>query len=164
MKTIKFKSLAVLLAVLLLVFASIGTAYAYFSDYDTGRGYATLKLSAETTIDEGTDPAVKNIVIYNAENSAPVVVRVGIFGPEGLKVTVPSGWTKAGDFYYYNSVLAPGENTGTAIEAKIELTPEQQAVADDSFNVTVVHESAVAVYNEDGTVKLPEGWDSVTIK
>jgi len=166
MKTYRVKSLAVLLAVMLLVLGTIGTAYAYFSDYDWGAGTAKLSLSGSTTIDEEVKDGVKNIVIENKSEQAAVIVRVGIYGPDEMKVTLPpnDNWEKSGDFWYYKKVLAAGETTVDPIKAEISGMDEKDFEEyGDSLNITVVHESAVVVYNEDGSIRTPEGWDAAIV-
>ena len=167
MKKISIKSLITLLAAVLVVTASIGIGFAYFSDYDMGRGIATLHLSGTTTIDEGNSDTEKQIVITNTGDKASVVVRCGVFGPDKMELNVPDTWKAGGDgFYYYTSVLAPGESTSGVITAKIpDLTEKEIQELGDTLNITVVHESAAVVYNEDDTVSLPDNWDqSIVIK
>ena len=104
---------------------------------------------------------------------------MAVFGPEEYtQVTVPDAWVDGGDgWYYYKGILNPGEDTGTAIVAKIankdgsDLTKEQIAELGDSFQVTVVHEAEIATYTQkDGKNVLvnPDGWnlpvDQITVE
>lgn len=181
MRGLGLKTGIILCAVLLALALGTSAALAYFSDYEPAQGQVTLNLQGETTIDEGTDPKEKNVVIKNTggENDAAVVVRVAVFGPEEYtQVTVPDAWVDGGDgWYYYKGILNPGEDTGTAIVAKIankdgsDLTKEQIAELGDSFQVTVVHEAEIATYTQkDGKNVLvnPEGWnlpvDQITVE
>ena len=94
------------------------------------------------------------------------LVRVRFFGPEGLKVTAPSGWQESDGWYYYTKVVeAPDGNTGRAINAKIEFSGTEEEVArklaelGDEYDITVVHEAAIVTY--DGSdIAVPSGWAS----
>lgn len=165
MKKMNIRSYAVLLAALLIMLGTVGLALAYFTDYDEAYGRATLNLNGGTTIDEGSSDAQKDIVIHNDQGETYRIVRVAVFGPDKMQVTVPSGWTKSDDgFYYYNSVLAPGADTGSPIVALIpDLTDKERAELGSTIDITVVHESAVAVYKDDNTVKIPDGWDQSVV-
>ena len=114
MRGLGLKTGIILCAVLLALALGTSAALAYFSDYEPAQGQVTLNLQGETTIDEGTDPKEKNVVIKNTggENDAAVVVRVAVFGPEEYtQVTVPDAWVDGGDgWYYYKGILHPGED------------------------------------------------------
>lgn len=165
MKSLKSKSLIALLAAVMLLGSTVGLTAAYFSDTDKARGESGLSLSGETTVDEGSDDNEKNVVITNNGNS-DVLVRVRFFGPEGLKVTAPSGWQESDGWYYYTKVVeAPDGNTGRAINAKIEFSGTEEEVAKklaelgDEYDITVVHEAAIVTY--DGSdIAVPSGWAS----
>ena len=165
MKSLKSKSVIALLAAVMLLGSTVGLTAAYFSDTDKARGESGLSLSGETTVDEGSDDNEKNVVITNNGNS-DVLVRVRFFGPEGLKVTAPSGWQESDGWYYYTKVVeAPDGNTGRAINAKIEFSGTEEEVArklaelGDEYDITVVHEAAIVTY--DGSdIAVPSGWAS----
>ena len=162
MKSGKLKLIIAVLAVILALSASSGVALAYFSDYEPALGEKTLTLGDETQIEEEVTDTEKTVKIVNTGDTA-VVVRVVIYGPDGMKITADSHWKKNGDYYYYDQVLAPGEST-TTIKASVADIP---ASADMSaFEIIVNHESAIATYkNVDGknVVQSPAGWDLPTI-
>ena len=165
MKAISKRKFIALLAVMMLIIASVGATVAYFSATDTAEGAAMLNLKGETKIDEG-DKEFKQIVITNT-GKADLIVRVKLFGVDDtlMDVTIPSGWA-AGDngWYYFKTVLPGGQSpqatTGSPIEVKLKenLTPKQIAELGDSFEVTVVHEATPIVYDE-GTLVLPVDWN-----
>ena len=163
MRVLKRNTVMVLIAALLVVGASIGLTAAYFSDYEDQLGVAKLNLSGETTIEEEVTDTEKTIVIKNTGvegQSANVVVRIQIFGPDGMTIpegSIGSGWVKGGDYYYYNKVLAPGEET-TSITASVKDLPVDVDLSD--FDIIVVQESATAVYDENNVVKCPAGWSA----
>ena len=159
MKISRNKTIIAVIAVVLTLTASIGVTMAYFSDYETAMGEVTLNLSGETTIDEDVTDTEKVVKIVNT-GDANVVVRVAIYGPDGMKVTASEHWVKNGDFYYYDQILPPGGET-TTITASIADIP---VTADMSqFDIIVNHESALVTYNEDNTVKQPAGWDFLPV-
>ena len=72
-----------------------------------------------------------------------------------------SDWDKTqADYYYYKSVLAPGESTSEIYaEVNIKNPTEQEEAAlatlGDQFEIIVVQESAPAVYDENNVVMKP---------
>jgi predicted ribosomally synthesized peptide with SipW-like signal peptide len=156
------KLIIAVIAVVMTLLASTGVTLAYFSDYETALGEVALNLSGETQIAEEVTDTQKVVKIVNT-GDANVVVRMAIYGPEGMKITIDDDhWKKQGDHYYYDKILKPGETTGS-ITADISGIP---VTADlDEFEIIVNHESAIAVYDMNNTVKKPDGWDYIpTIK
>lgn len=104
------------------------------------------------TVVKGSKSAIK---VENKvdEKNIPVYVRVAVVGNwvnESGQIVAPwtapacaSGWTKAGDgFYYYNSVLQVGAETSELFSAAI--TEEGKPDGADHLVVTVVHQSVQA--------------------
>ena len=154
------KTIAALLAVLLCLSVSIGTAVAYFSDYEEAAGAAVVNLGGQTELIEGEDEANKHIVVNNV-GETNMIVRVAIYGAdEYMNVSYSTDdWQKIGDFYYYKKVLLPKETTSPIkADLKIEWQGEEP---DYNFDVTVVHEAAQAVYNGQTLVR-PQGWDKIS--
>lgn len=166
------KFITALLAVLILSALLAAGSMAYFSDYEVARGEATLHLNGQTEIEEKIVDGNKVISIKNIKNTtadadvleAPAVVRVAVYGPKNITVTpaVPEDWEEHNGYYYYTKVLGIGESTSD-LTAEIELTEEEAENTGDHYDVVVVHESALPVYEqtEDGKnkVRTPEGWD-----
>lgn len=162
MKPGKLKLIIAVLAVILALSASSGVALAYFSDYEAALGERTLTLNDETQIEEEVTDTEKTIKITNTGDTA-VVVRVAIYGPDGMKVEASSHWKKSGDYYYYDQVLEPGASTET-IKASVADIPVTADMSE--FEIIVDHESAIATYSYvDGrnVVNSPAGWDLPTI-
>lgn len=151
------KRMAKIVQVCLLIAALVIPAhmvYAYFTDYDTAKGSATVGLKPETHTDETVDKdGNKTIKITNTGN-AGAVVRVAVFG-SNMTVAPSSDWTDGGDgFYYYGKVLGAGEET-SAIEVTVK------NVTENGFDIVVVHESALAQWiflEGQNKVVVPEGW------
>ena len=146
-------------AVALVLFTTVGSAFAYFSDYEEAQGGATLKLQGETTLHEDLINNNKHITIVNT-GEVDMIVRVAVFGTEAEGKTVMTvageNWTQSGDYWYYNEILAPGKSTaelvGTLSTAAVDELDEKD------LEIIVVHESAPAVFNKDNIVKKPDGW------
>jgi len=139
---------------------------AYFSDYEQASGGATLQLGGKTELTEGSDTNQKDVVITNT-GETDMIVRVGIYGPDGMKEPVMKGnWFKGADgMYYYGEVLKPGQNgqpgdnTGVGnLVASLSFEWQGEEEPDYYFEVTVVHEGSQAIY-EGKTLKVPDGWD-----
>ena len=136
-------------------------AYAYFTDYESAAGGATVGFTIETHTNEVVDEdGNKTITILNT-GTAGAVVRVAIFGTN-MTVTPSDDWTKGGDgFYYYNSILEPKAETSS-------IRVDVKNVTEYGFDIVVVHESAIAVWSYDAgtdtnTVNIPEGWEGPEI-
>lgn len=159
MKTVINKK-AILLAIsfALVLSLSVGTAFAYFSDYATAKGGAAITLGGKTDIKETVVDKTKTISIENT-GETDVVVRVKIFGD--AKIDPGAGWHKAESdgFWYYDKVLKTTEpdKATTNIVATV-VAPAGQV---DNYDVVVVHESAQVTYGTDGKIKVPTGWVNV---
>ena len=158
------KVLMLILAACMVVMLSAGMTLAYFSDYEEASGGATLKLGGETEMTEGNDSTDKHIVVENT-GETDMITRVMIFDNDYMEVTLEKAddWEEkaidGGKCYYYRKILGAGEKT-SAIDAKLsaEWTGEEPEY---DFDVTVIHESARAVYNGE-TLVTPEGWDDIS--
>lgn len=156
MKTVINKK-AILLAIsfALVLSLSVGTAFAYFSDYATAKGGAAITLGGQTYINEKVVENTKTISIENT-GETDVIVRVKIFG--NASIEAGAGWHKHSQdgFWYYDQVLkATDPNPATSNIVATVVAPEGQV---DNYDVVVVHESAQVTYAADGTIQVPEGW------
>ena len=143
MKNVTLSKKLLVIAIALSLLTSVGMTFAYFSDYVTAKGEAALSLSGKTDIEENVTENKKENSIYNT-GDIDMVVRVQVFGPAGMTVE-GSGWTKTGDWYYYNEALAPGEGSKTStLTAEVKDVP---ADPDNDLEIIVVHESEPAVFD-----------------
>lgn len=156
-KSLSKKFILILTAVVLIVVMTTAAAYAYFSSYDVRGGSLKLSLQPKTTIVETPTDKDKTIVIKNIaeEGGTSVVVRVFVYGPDGMKVSVGDGWVRSGDCWYYSKVLKPGEETTSMLASIEDVKP---SLDNSDTEIIVLHESAAAVYDEDNIVIAPEGW------
>ncbi len=137
---------------LLILTASAGTAFAYFSTYEKALGGYTLHLGDYEEYTEEFKDWTKRLVVTNKESSYEnVFVRAKAFaGSEvSLKYIADESWTPASDgYYYYNGYLKPGQSTS---ELQVKITGIPQGVDAKSFNVILIYESCSAKYTADGT-------------
>ncbi len=160
MKKLSNKKIALICAVVLTLLASTGATLAYFSDYEAALGEAKVLLSDRTEIEEELQDNEKTIRIVNTSKEgegADVVVRVAIYGPDKMEVSLGEGWTtkQADGYYYYNGILKPQEKT-TDIKASVKNVPKTIDVSD--LEIIVVQESEIATYDSAGNVQTPKGW------
>ena len=165
------KTILMLFALVLSLSLTVGATVAYFSDHEQASGGATLNLGGKTELTEGKDTNKKDIVITNT-GKTDMIVRVGIYGPDGMvHLDMKDPWIEGNDgMYYYGKVLKgsddpdahPGENTGAGnLVASMSYHWEGEA-PDYYFEVTVVHEGSQAIY-EGKTLKVPKDWDSAAV-
>ena len=160
------KWLVALLAILLALGASIGTASAYFTTYSTAKGGYVIHLGHEVDIHEEYGQQKKIVSIENKEKAAPVFVRVqGFSGSQYPLKYSGENWepdpNKEG-FWRYKLPVPGGESTG---ELTIEITDiPADLVKDDSFNVIVVCESVPVIYDENGDANIDASWKVGEVK
>ena len=154
-----------LLAVLLVLCSSIGTAVAYFTTYATARGGYVLRLGEETEIQEEFSDWTKHVVVTSGKDSSPVFVRVKAFSGKKYPLVISgSGWTAGSDgYWYYNSVLEGGSAT-SQLDIQIKDVPTKEAKSGDEVNVAVVYECVLAVYKADGSPDPDTAWDQGDVK
>lgn len=153
-------------AVMLVMSATMGIAWAYFTTYTTAKGGVTLRLGHEEHIQEYFKNWNKRVDIVISKDSRPVLVRArGYSAKYPLTYsdveqnendpTVNTNWTYREDgWVYYKKVLSPGNNadgTSTAdpLYVRINKVPVEniQGVDNkDPFNVIIVYETTEAEY------------------
>lgn len=152
------------LAIALVLCSTIGTSFAYFTTYVTAKGGYVIQ--ASPTITEPVIDKAKNITITNSAGASPIFVRVKVLcGEEFVSaLTVEGdGWSEGSDqYYYYGTPLNGGEST-TVLLAKIGDLPERIKDSED-FNIIVVYESVLAVYDSQGNADISTSWANGNIK
>ncbi len=159
MKKFERRSVSVLLAVVLMLVLTLGTAWAYFSAYDAFVGGAVLQLDGQTEIEEQTTDTSKTVVINNTGKS-DVIVKVMIYGPEEMTLEASDDWKVIdngdGSFIaYYRSILPAGEST-TSMTAKIDGVPV--TIENSDVEIIVMQECAIASFDENNKVIAPGDW------
>lgn len=151
---------AIVMVVLVGLTATVGTTLAYFTTYATAKGYVEVSLEEQTTIDETFGSWTKHLTIANQGNdSRAVYVRAKAFGGEQYTLTYSgSGWSQNADgYYYYDSILNPGQTTST-LDVKISGIPDS-AKDGDNFNVVVIYETTPVLYDAQG--KPYADWNNI---
>lgn len=146
------------LAVILVLSASIGAALAYFTSYAEARGGYVVHMGYETEIEENVEGNVKTIRITNTagpgtdEGTYPVFVRVKVYHGSDCTIKVPAAtnWKEeneeTGSVWYYTVPLYTGETT-EALEISISVAAGAEVKAGDPIDVIVTYESVPAVFN-----------------
>ncbi|MBQ9250334.1 MAG: hypothetical protein IJ179_08190 [Oscillospiraceae bacterium] len=149
-----------LLAVVLILGSSIGTAVAYFTTYAETKGGYVIRLGGETEIEEEFSDWTKHVVITSRENSSPVFVRVKAVSGKHYPLEISgSGWSLgAGDYWYYNDVL-PGGSQTSQLDIAIKDVPASEAREGDEIDVAVVYECVLAIYKADGSPDPDTAWN-----
>ena len=164
-------------AVMLVMSATMGIAWAYFTTYTTAKGGITLRLGHEEHIQEYFKNWNKRVDIEISADSRPVFVRARGYSKYRLTYsdveqnandqTVNNNWVyRPDEWFYYTKVLAPGNNadgTSTAdpLYVRINDVPVEniQGVDDkDPFNVIIVYETTEVEYDANGVAINP--WDA----
>ena len=161
------KLLIMALSLILCITASVGIAFAYFTDYENARGGAILNLKGQTWIDEDADKDGKTIVIKNV-NEPDMVVRVMIIADKDHlgDITPGTDWSGPDDdgWYYYGKVLKgsadrDGDET-SKLRAEVKVSGNEDI---NDFDVVVVQEAERVVYDQDSEgnniVSVPAGWN-----
>ncbi len=150
--------LAAITAVMVLS-ASIGTAWAYFSASVSADGAASIHLGDQTTLEESFDSWTKHVSITSTEDSQDVFLRVKAFaGADYALSYIGSEWTPGpDDYYYYNKILSAGE-TAETLDVIIDGVPEG-TVVDENFNVVVIYETTPVTYDANGAPAAPVNAD-----
>ena len=160
----KKKILSLTLVVCLLAIAVVGGTLAYFTDIDAKDNVFTVGnvdiTLTETEWDaEGVKDApevypgealAKNPQVHNVGKN-PCFVRVKVEGLDSLApagAIVPRGldtknWTKVGDYYYFNKVVAAGKDT-TELFTHIVMPTNLTNGFDGKYDVKVTAEAVQA--------------------
>lgn len=162
MKKISKKTIILALSLILCFSVSIGIATAYFTDYESAKGGAVLKLSGQTELDEHMNGNNKEIVISNTDES-DMIVRVKVIGYEDRIEVSGDGWIKGDDGWYYWSKILKGskvaEERGETSMLKAEVTLAADEITTD---IVVVHEASRTVY-EGNSIVVPNGWNETAV-
>lgn len=163
----KYLILAVL-AIAMVLSASIGTAIAYFTTYADARGGYVIHMKYETEIHEDVDAGVKRITITNNPEAGtetgtyPVFVRVRIWHGSDTNIDgiAGTGWQTTPDStnaYRYGSALYTGQTTGP-LQIDISEVKGSGVRPGDPVDVVVTYESVPAVFDAAGDPDQDTAW------
>ncbi len=172
------KKVLLIISCLMLLAVAVFTvpkALAYFTDFETSQGSGSVSLTWRTELKEEVKDNNKYITVLNTadkETGTPCLVRVQVFGEdleEYITVAESDGyanWVRGinadGTFdgwWYYQGILSPGESTGGADAGDELLVMVNQEQAPADFNIIVVHESSRVTYENNTSVRVPDGWN-----
>lgn len=147
------------LAVCLCAAAAVGVSLAYYTDTSNATGSVPFSVSPGTEITETFDGMNKDITIKN-EATTPVVVRFKAVYPSAdfATVTVESSsanWVVLNEddgWIYYAQPLMGGAETD---QLDVKVDPRDDAPS--SFDITVIQQSAYAVYDAAGNLTATFG-------
>lgn len=175
-------------AVMLVLSAVMGSAWAYFTTYARAKGGYPIVLGHEEHDDEEFSNWEKKLSITVSKDSRPVYLRARAFCSDDYpllfsddsipdEVTDDSGcvhknWQKNGEWWYYTKLIDPGNKdadesnedgsaTAKTLHVKIKDVPVDEtegARTGDEFNVIIVYEATEVQYDNDGN---PLNWKNV---
>lgn len=155
------------LAVVLVLSSSIGSAVAYFTTYAKARGGYVIHLGGKTEITEEWLQGEKVVRITNVPDSEndkgkhPVFVRARAFFDSSLKISYASdqegAWKEDGAFCYYQTALYAGD-TSSPLKIRVFAKEGEKFKAGETADVVVVYESVPAVFKADGSPDLETAW------
>nr|WP_300787462.1 hypothetical protein [uncultured Acetatifactor sp.] len=160
------KAMAYAMTAALILTASVGSAWSYFTTYTSASGSHAIDLGNETRVVERFSDSTKRLTITN-DSLQPVYVRATAFSGSGypLSYSDASGlWVDGGDGYHYYSQSLPARQEtaeGTVasqtseLEVRITFPVDEEVEDGDGFNVVVVYESVPVRYDGDGNELKP---------
>lgn len=146
------------LAAGMILTATVGSAWAYFTTNTSASGGYALSLGHETRVEENYSNHTKHLEVTN-EGTGPVYVRARAFSGSQCVLTYEGeGWQAGTDGYYYYNAIVPGIVTGqdgTVTKSKttpldVAITFPENAKEGDDCNVVVIYESLPVQYDEAG--------------
>lgn len=145
------------IAVMLVMSATMGSVWAYFTTYARARGSFVIHMGHEERVEEGFNSWQKTINISSTADSRPVYIRARAFCAKyDVSYSNSQNWTRVGDWMYYNKTLQPGTSladVGDQLKAQINNVPKSSdpTIKDgDTFNVIVVYETTEVQYDANG--------------
>lgn len=161
--------LLAILAVILVLGASVAPAWGYFTDWTEANGGLEVKLTPEPTVHEWYAKSTKHVTVGNAADATtPVFARARVLSSLPVEVA-GEGWagpvadSSGIEWYYFGASetdlteIAPGASSGdlevtiTFPRLKSETQPDGTAAYGDQYNVIVYYEATAVEYREDGT-------------
>ena len=160
------------LAIVLVLCASIGAASAYFTTYADAKGGHEVHMKDESKIDEEVVGNVKQVTISNVADPGtmpgtyPVFVRARVFAGNDVNVvTAGENWEARGGYYYYLKPIYSALEDASTEESQtktlnITVTPKENSTVrpGDPIDVLVTYESVPAVFTANGDPDFDTSW------
>ena len=149
------------LAVVLVLSASIGSAVAYFTTYATARGGYVIHLGGRTEIEEDIVNNRKTVRIFNRAQSDedigkyPVFVRVKAFADSDGTLDYDAN---AGSLWQPNAGTAAHPEGAVTDPFVVTINLNRALKEGEELDVIVVYDSVAAVFNADGSPDLDTAW------
>lgn len=169
-----------LFALFMILGASVGKAWSYFTTFAMAKGGFTIHMNEITEIEEKFSDWTKRVVITNDADSEPVMIRARGFCGDDYKLVYRTGsaefddsldadncaagsWTEGTDgFWYYSAVVDPGKHTQELLVEILNKDGSRISQEQDNpkeFGVVVIYESTTAItYDKDGNPTAD--WDA----
>lgn len=144
------KLILAVVAVVLVVCLSIGSAWAYFTDYTTTDGENGVVLGGNGGIIEETVGGGAKTVSVKNTGEVPVFVRVKAFPETGLTYSGSSNWSPKNGYYEYANPVPVGQSTPDSLVIGYNKVLPGTPKEGDSVNVIVVFECTPVQYDENG--------------
>lgn len=143
------------LAMVLVLGAGAGSAWAYFTTYVEAEGGYVVNLGDTTRIQEDVTYLHKAVTITSETTSQPVWIRVKAYYAEG-ELTIESNtgkWSKGenDDWWYYADIVKAGETTDVLdITISVPKESSNEKIPVEDFDVVVIYESTPVEYDDAG--------------
>ena len=136
------KASALTIAIILILVMAIGGTVAFLVTHTDQivNTFQPTDVTCEIIEDFNADKTVKKSAVVENTGKIPAYIRVAVVAntvdAEG-NITdtadvrdklASSGWTKVGDYYYYNGVVKPNETTGNLLAEGIDLNDIQVTI------------------------------------
>lgn len=160
---------AAVLAAGMVLTATAGRAWSYFTTYTSATGGYTVTLGSETQIEEEYSDHTKHLTVSN-EGSMPVYVRAMVFSGSRYALTCSSedgSWQAGSDGYYYYSRILDAASVGEdgalitpkTSELLVRIGFPEDAEEGENCNVVIIYESTPVQYGPDGSALAPQEAD-----
>lgn len=136
------KASALTIAIILILVMAIGGTVAFLVTHTDQivNTFQPTDVTCEIIEDFNADKTVKKSAVVENTGKIPAYIRVAVVAntvdAEGnitgakdvSNKLAGSGWTKVGDYYYYNGVVKPNETTGNLLAEGIDLNDIQVTI------------------------------------
>lgn len=154
------------IAMVLVLGMSVGTAWSYFTDTTYAEGSVTLSVEPTTTITEENGPGTKTIRIQNTSQLVPVWVRARVYAAKELGANAQgTNWSgQIEDWYEYGVPVDPSAQTEPlnvtfTLKRAYDAAQNRDGAHDgDEQNIVVIYECVPVSYDASGNA-LPANWN-----
>ena len=151
---------AVVVALMLVLVFAVGGTVAYLVTSTTSVNnqfepvYVTCEINNDGTIkNTGNIPAYIRaaVIVTWRDKDGTIFAKSPVAGTD-YEITAGNGWTKSGNYYYFDSAVAPSENTTTGLS----VTSKNATAPADGF--TLKYEIVASAIQSDPKSAVTEAW------